>query len=251
MRVAPRRNACGLCDSAAPNDVMTAQSAIIVGANGAIGAALASHYAGTGYGPVHCLTRAEPFHCDLARTDMIGPAIAAIGALDSVERVIIASGILHDGTMGPEKSMRALDGQWLMRQFQVNCIGPAIFLSQLLPQLNRRRPLRVGVLSARVGSISDNRLGGWYGYRASKAALNQMVRSFAIEWRRTHPLAAIVALHPGTVASRLSAPFTAQRNPSDLAKASDSAASLAMVLDNVGPNDSGRIFDYAGREILP
>lgn len=230
---------------------MGSKSVIIVGATGAIGAALANHYADKGYGPIHRLARSEPIKCDLTDIGTFAPAIAAMAPLDLVERVVVATGVLHDGANGPEKSMHGLDPQWLERQFQVNCIGPSIFLSKLLPQLDRQRPLRVGVLSARVGSISDNRLGGWYGYRASKAALNQMVRTMAIEWRRTHPLAAIVGLHPGTVESRLSAPFTARHDPTRLMTPQDAAAQLSLVLDNVGQDDSGRLLDYAGREILP
>lgn len=230
---------------------MDQAQAIVVGASGAIGGAFADALEGRGAGQVARLSRHGPITLDLADGQSIADAVAAIGPLDQVSHVLVATGILHDTANSPEKTMRNFDHNWFARQFAVNATGPALLLGLLLPQLSRKLPVRVGVLSARVGSISDNRLGGWYGYRASKAALNQLIRTMAIEWARTHPQAVLAALHPGTVSSALSAPFTQRTDAASIGKPADRAGQLLDVLDSLQPSQSGRFFDYAGREIMP
>ncbi len=227
------------------------QAAVIVGASGGIGAALADNLAAQGYGVIHRLARGGPVMCDLTDPPSIAAAVAT--ALDGppITTAIIATGLLHDSGNGPEKSLRDLDAAWLARQFAVNVTGPALLLSQLLPRLPRGQAVRVAALGARVGSISDNRLGGWYGYRAAKAALHQIVRTASIEWARSHRQAVLVALHPGTVSTRLSAPFSRSTGGKRLLTPAESAAALLAVLDGLTPADSGRIFDWQGAEIAP
>ncbi len=226
-------------------------AAIVLGASGGIGGAIAALLDRDSRCTVHRLGRAGPVCCDLADPASLRAAAATCLAGPPISRVFLASGLLHDGAMQPEKSLRALDADWLLRQFTVNSIGPALFLGALLPALPRDRPVRVAVLGARVGSIADNRLGGWYGYRASKAALHQFVRTAAIEWRRTHPDAVLAALHPGTVATPLSAPFRPAGGVNGPISADESAQRLLGVLDGLTPEQSGRLFDLDGHEIAP
>lgn len=233
------------------NTLYQPTAAIIVGASGGIGAALADALAARGDTIVHRLARSGPIACDLSDPASITAALETALAGLPITRVIIATGVLHDGARGPEKSLRHLDADWLTRQFAVNTIGPALLLGQLLPRLPRDRRVEVAALGARVGSISDNRSGGWYGYRASKAALHQFIHTAAIEWARSHPLAILAALHPGTVATPLSAPFTQRFGNKRLLTPGESAAHLLDVLGSLSPQQSGRIFDWQGAEIQP
>ena len=169
---------------------------------------------------------------------------------DPLDLVFVATGILHDGdTLQPEKTWRSLDPAALRRSFDINCIGPTLVAKHLLPLLRRDRKAVFAALSARVGSIADNQLGGWYGYRASKAALNMTIRTLAIELARRNPSAVCVGLHPGTVDSELSRPF--QRGvPADrLFSPERAAAQLLAVIDDLTPQSSGRLFAWDGSEI--
>lgn len=217
-------------------------SAVVIGASGGIGAALADALEEEG-APVLRLARPE-----LDVTDEASIAAAATRA-GSPALVIVASGVLHEGANGPEKSIRELDAAWLARQYAVNAIGPALVAKHFLPIMPRTGRSVLAVLSARVGSISDNRLGGWYGYRASKAALNQLVRTLAIEDKRRNDRGIVVALHPGTVDTRLSKPF--QSAGRDLFKPDRAAVQLLDVLDGLKPQDSGKLFAWDGAEIAP
>ncbi len=230
---------------------MRDEAAIVVGASGGIGAAIADALEARGYGTVHRLARRGPVACDLTDPASIASSVTAALAGPPVTTAIIATGLLHHDGRGPEKSLRELEAGWLARQFAVNAIGPALLLGRLLPALPRDRPVHVAALGARVGSIADNRLGGWYGYRASKAALHQIVRTAAIELARSHPLATLAALHPGTVATTLSAPFTRGGGARPLLTPAQSAAALLDTLAALDPAQSGRIFDWQGREIPP
>ena len=234
-------------------------SAIVFGASGAIGRALAGGISASGrYGAIYAGSRnacnglpteAIPFRFDLRDE----PSIARVAAqLDSPPAlVIIATGALHDAAHGiaPEKSLRALDGTAMAQLFFVNSIGPALIAKHVLPLLPRDRRAVFAVLSARVGSIGDNRLGGWHSYRASKAALNMLVRNFAIELGRTHPQAIVAALHPGTVDSRLSAPFQRGVPPGKLFSPDQSAGYLLDVIDGLTPADSGGLFSWDGTRL--
>ena len=211
--------------------------AVVVGSNGGIGAALITALGVCG--SVTGLTRAD---FDLADP----PSIAAAAArLDSpLDLVIVATGRLGPT---PERRLADLDAAALAEQFAINTVLPALVAQAFLPKLRRDRKTAFAALSARVGSIGDNRLGGWHGYRASKAALNQLIRTMAIEHRRTHPLGLCVALHPGTVDTGLSKPF--QRGVRDLFTPGEAAEHLLDVLDRLTPEDSGGLFAWDGSAI--
>jgi len=157
--------------------------------------------------------------------------------------VLDTTGALHMDGQGPEKRLGALDPQRLARAFAVNAIGPALLLKHFVPLLAPDAPVVFATLSARVGSIEDNRTGGWYGYRASKAALNMLLQTAAIEAARTRPLAVFAALQPGTVASKLSGPFVAA---ADALTPAASAVGMLAALDALQPTGRAQFVDYRG-----
>ena len=216
--------------------------AVVIGAGGGIGAALVEALAEE-ENDVVALARAD---LDLTDEATIASAAAKVAKADLV---VVATGLLHDAEHGPEKALRDLDPVWLARQYAVNAIGPALVAKHFLPILPRTGRSVFAALSARVGSISDNRLGGWYGYRASKAALNQLIRTLAVEDKRRNDRGIVVALHPGTVDTRLSKPF--QQSGRDLFQPDRAAVQLLDVLDALKPADSGKLFAWDGAEIAP
>ena len=229
----------------------TPSTAVVVGASGGIGAALAEALAEEG-ARVRGLARsaAGAGFIDLEDEASIAAAAARVAAeTPAPALVVVATGLLHEDGHGPEKSLRDLDPVWLARQYAINAIGPALVAKHFLPIMPRGVRSVFAVLSARVGSIGDNRLGGWYGYRASKAALNQLVRTLAIEDRRRNERGLVVGLHPGTVDTALSRPF--QSAGRDLFTPGRAAVQLLDVLDALKPADSGRLFDWEGREVAP
>ncbi len=192
--------------------------------------------------------KASAFAFDLADEASIAAASETIGAPDLV---IVATGRLHGPGLSPEKSLRAIESTSLHEAFAINAIGPAMIARHVLPRLPRTRRTLFAALSAKVGSISDNRLGGWHSYRASKAALNMLIRTVAIELSRTHPETVCVALHPGTVDTPLSKPFQSGVASERLFSPETSANHLLSVLDNLRPENSGRLFGWDGQEITP
>lgn len=168
-----------------------------------------------------------------------------------IDWVFIATGWLHDGFYQPEKSYKQLNTAALQQAFQVNCIGPALLVKQLLQQLNPKYPTKFGLLSARVGSISDNRLGGWHSYRASKAALNMLIKNFAIELKRMKQPSLIVGLQPGTTATDLSAPFQRNVATEHLQSTAYTASQLIKVMQALHLDDSGLLFDFLGECFEP
>lgn len=218
--------------------------AVVVGATGGIGSALSDELGQAGdFDQVIRLSR--PF-LDLCDEASIARAAAELPS-GCVRLMINAAGFLHDDTQQPEKSLRDLNPAFLAHSFALNAIGPALLMKHFFPLLPRQGRAVVANLSARVGSIGDNRLGGWYGYRSSKAALNQLVRTAAIELARTHPEAICVALHPGTVATNLSAPFVGSKRsphtPIEVAK------HLLTVIANFKSEDSGGFFDWRSESV--
>ena len=177
---------------------------VVIGATGGIGAALAAVLEAGGR-PVLRLGRRTAPALDLLDEGSIAAAAAQAG--EGLTLVIDATGFLHDARFRPEKAIREIDPAHMAHSFAVNATGPALLMKHFLPRLARDRRAVFATLSARVGSISDNRLGGWHSYRAAKAALNQIVRTTAVELARTRREAILVALHPGTVDTGLSVPF--------------------------------------------
>ncbi len=219
-------------------------TAAVIGAGGGIGAALAGHLSGKGRTVIR-IGRNQDVRLDLCDEATIAAAAASCGA--GLRLVIDATGFLHDARFQPEKSLRQLDPAHLAYSFAINAIGPAILMKHFLPLLAREERAVFATLSARVGSIADNRLGGWYAYRASKAALNQLMRTAAIELARTRPQAICVALHPGTVDTGLSRPFA--KSGLDVQTPAQAAARLLGVLERLTPAQTGMLFDHTGRPI--
>lgn len=163
--------------------------------------------------------------------------------------VINCVGFLHDGPITPEKALRQLQPENLMRYFQVNSIGAALLAKHLLPLLNHQHPNVFATISAKIGSIEDNRLGGWYGYRASKAALNMFLKTAAIEYSRRSKHTAIVLLHPGTTDTRLSEPFQRGVPPEKLFPVEKTVELLMQVLEQVTIDDNGSFFSWDGSRL--
>ena len=224
--------------------------AIVIGASGGIGAALSTALESRGAAVVR-LSRGSDPPIDLGSDQSIEQAAAALAGQAPFDLIFVASGILHGADLAPEKTFRQLDGAALERVLRINTIGPALVARHFLPLLRTDERAIFAALSARVGSIGDNRLGGWLSYRASKAALNQIIRTLAIELARTRPQTICVALHPGTVDTALSAPFQRGLSDGQLLTPADSASHLLDVLDGLDPSDSGGCFDWRGDRIIP
>ena len=217
--------------------------ALIIGASGGIGAALADALAARGY-EVTGLSRRDnglDVTDPASVADVMGPLVGPF------DLVIVATGILAAQGATPEKSVAAIDAQAMAQVMAVNAIGPALVLQAVLPHLSRDAPSHIGVLSARVGSIGDNRIGGWHAYRASKAAVNQIVRGTAIEMARSHKQAVCVALHPGTVETAFTANYAGRHTTMPAAQA---ANALIDVLVGLGPAQSGGFYDWQGKEVV-
>ena len=234
--------------------------AALFGASGGIGAALADQlcadpqwsevWLGARQLPKTTAPTARPFAFDSDDEASLIAAAQQIGTGGALDLVFVATGMLHRPDLPlPEKSYRALDGAAMAELYRVNAIGPAMIAKHMLPLLPRDRRAVFAVLSARVGSIGDNRLGGWHSYRAAKAALNMLVANFAIECRRSHPHAVIAALHPGTVDTALSAPFQRGLREGQLNSPAASAAALLHTLAQLQPEDSGGLFAWDGARL--
>lgn len=230
------------------------QHIALIGASGGIGTAIAQQLE-TRYpeATLHSFSRSNPAHpIDLTDEHSINIAASHIET-ETLDLLFIASGILHNETSGltPEKSLRDLTAESFAQNFAINTIGPALVFKHFLPKLRRDVPTYAAALCARVGSISDNRLGGWYSYRASKAALNMVIKTAAIELVRTHPHATLVGLHPGTVDTTLSQPFQKHVPDGKLFTPEYSAAQLVETLLTSTPEQNGKCVAYDGKEILP
>ncbi|MBB3861590.1 NAD(P)-dependent dehydrogenase (short-subunit alcohol dehydrogenase family) [Novosphingobium hassiacum] len=229
----------------------------IFGASGGIGAALVDLLAARDdVAQVHALARGRlpsapkvtGHRFTLTDEASIAAACAEIGA--PLDLVIVATGrLVRDNGDGPEKSARALDAAALSEMFAINAIGPALIAKHCMPLLAKTGQPTFAAISAKVGSITDNRLGGWHSYRASKAALNMLVRNFAIELARTNPAAIAVTLHPGTVDTPLSQPFQRGVPAATLFTPEQSAAHLLSVIDGLSQSDSGKLFAWNGSEL--
>ena len=234
--------------------------AVIIGASGGIGAAFVEALiARDDLSMVHALSRSgdgldhekiTPGQIDLTDEASIAAAAERVKAMGAPDLIIIASGILSDGqTLQPEKSFRHQSAKAFERVFAINTFGPALVAKHFLPLMPRHGRAVFAALSARVGSISDNRAGGWHSYRASKAALNMLIRNYAIEQKRRNEDFIAVSLHPGTVDTDLSKPFQSNVPDKQLFTPEQSASYLLNVISGLTPNDSGKAFDWAGKEI--
>jgi NAD(P)-dependent dehydrogenase (short-subunit alcohol dehydrogenase family) len=234
--------------------------AAIFGASGGIGGALAARLAADPRaGAVYAGSRRQSpasgktvgFAFDLEDESSISAAFERIGADGPLDLIIVATGVLHAQGLQPEKTYRALSGDAFARAFAINATGPALIAKHGCDRLARDRRAVFAALSARVGSISDNRTGGWHAYRASKAALNQIIACLALELGRRNQLALALALHPGTVATGLSEPFRPAIGSTRLFTPEESARNLLRVIDAAPKEASGRLLAWDGGEITP
>ncbi len=193
---------------------------------------------------LHCL------QMDITDEAQIATVIQAIQTeTKTLHYAINSAGVLHEGEMQPEKSLRHINSEQLLRYFQVNSIGAMLLFKQVQPLLKHDARSILATISAKVGSIGDNEIGGWYGYRASKAALNMFIRTSSIEYKRTCPNAILVALHPGTTDTRLSLPFQRNVPPEKLFSVDRTVSQLFTVMDGLTPTDSGEFFSWDGSKI--
>ncbi|MEY4160446.1 MAG: hypothetical protein RLZZ136_1067 [Pseudomonadota bacterium] len=243
---------------------MTGHRICIFGASGGIGAALCTLLAqaddveriyagGRGAGgrgaDVLANAKVQPFTFDLLDEASIAAAAEAIAADGPLDLVIVATGVLQNDALSPERTWRAIDPEAMQQVFAINTIGPALIAKHMLPHLRRNSRSVFATLSAKVGSISDNGLGGWHSYRASKAALNMLVRNFAIELKQRNSKAVAVALHPGTVDTDLSKPFQRGVAAEKLFTPERCAAQLLAVIAGLTAVDSGHLLGWDGAQI--
>jgi NAD(P)-dependent dehydrogenase (short-subunit alcohol dehydrogenase family) len=222
--------------------------AVVFGASGGIGGAMVEAIrAAQRFEQVVALSRSSTPLIDLQDEASLERAAKFAARKGELRLVIDATGFLHDDRQRPEKSWRQLNAGNLARSFTLNAIGPALIMKHVLPLLPRSGKVVFATLSARVGSIGDNRLGGWYAYRASKAALNQLVRTAAVELARQSPEAICIALHPGTVATALSAPFAA--TGLQVHTPADASRHLLAVVDELTAEANGGFFDWRGQPV--
>jgi NAD(P)-dependent dehydrogenase (short-subunit alcohol dehydrogenase family) len=188
---------------------------------------------------------------DLAFESSIRQAVKQLPKKLKLDWVFIATGWLHDETHQPEKTFRSLSPEQMTKSFQLNAIGPSVLVKCLLGRVNPKYPMKIGILTARVGSVSDNRLGGWHSYRSSKAALNMLIKNYAIELERMKTSVVIVGLQPGTTDTDLSLPFQRGVSPEHLQTPSYTASQLIKVMQVLDDSNSGNLFDFLGLEFAP
>jgi len=233
---------------------------VIVGATGAIGKAFLEHYLkDESVENVFAFSRKKirfenrkikSFELDIENQTSIEGAAQNIKDYP-IDTIIVATGILHSENFGPEKSIREINYSTMAKVLAVNTIGPALIGRYFIPLLRKDAKSVLAFLSARVGSISDNKLGGWYSYRASKTALNQIIKNFSIELKRTNPKAVVLGLQPGTVDSNLSEPFKKNVPKGKLFSPEQSREFLSDVIEKASIEDSGNLIAYDGEVISP
>lgn len=232
---------------------------VIIGASGAIGQALVNQlsvadqaiviYAFSRSHKTFESTKVKSFFIDLENESSIKSAASLAKNKDGIDLIIVATGLLHSDTISPEKSLRDLTAEKFKQLFATNTIGPALVMKHFLPLLSKDRKSIFAALSARVGSINDNKLGGWYAYRASKAALNMVIRTASIEMSRQNKHAIVVGLHPGTVDSPLSKPFQQGTPVEKIFTPEYAATKLLQVIIKLTPESTGKFFAWDGTEI--
>ena len=215
---------------------------LIIGASGGVGAALAAAYEGRGDTVTRLSRSVDGF--DLTDERSVDQHLTALNGRFDV--VLVATGALEIDGAAPEKTIKSISQKAMLDQFALNAVGPALVLRHAGDLLRRDAPCVFAVFSARVGSIGDNGLGGWYSYRTAKAALNQVIRTAAVEFGRSHRHLACVALHPGTVETRFTADYS-DHHPTVTPETA--AKRLCDVLERLGPEQTGGFYDYAFEEI--
>lgn len=233
----------------------TGHTAVVIGASGGLGAAmLAQLQASADFAQVLGLSRSQSLAgaplLDMTDEASISACMQWLGELCAAQPlrcVIVATGFLHQAGVGPERSLAHLDAEYLTRVFAVNSIGPALLLKHLAPRLPKEGAVKLIFISAKVGSIGDNALGGWYGYRASKAALNQIVKTASIELARRNKNICCVALHPGTVESKLSEPFG--KSGLNVRAPEVAAREILGVINSLDASSNGSFVDYQGASL--
>ena len=227
----------------------SAGTAVVIGGTGGIGAAMmaALEQSGTFTEVIGFSRRSDPAIDLLDEQSIISAANAVKARQTDLRLVFDATGFLHGNGFGPEKSLASITPEHMARAFAVNAMGPALLMKHFLPLLPRHGKSVFATLSAKVGSIGDNALGGWYSYRASKAALNQLVHTAAIELARRKPDSICVALHPGTVNTGLSSDFA--KAGLTVRQPAEAAAQLIEVLGRITPAQTGGFYDYEGNPL--
>ena len=227
--------------------------AVIIGAKGGIGAALLAQLESEGnFAQVVGLSRSTEINVDYDNESSISKAAIHVANLCATSRLqlrllIVATGFLHGERGQPERSFINLDAEYLAQVFKINTLGPALVMKHFLPLLPKTGRCVAGFMSARVGSMGDNALGGWYGYRAAKAALNQLVKTASIELTRRNKESICVSLHPGTVATELSKPFA--KTGLNVRPASQAASDLLAAISGLSALDTGCLVDYQGHKL--
>ncbi len=234
---------------------------ILIGANGGIGRAFLEKFNNDAtINKIYCFSRTavslqsdkiETILCDYNDPQTIKQGVALLPSDLVVQKIIVTTGLLSNDIISPEKSLKALTLESMQQIFLVNCFGVMVMAQHLIPFLDKNQKSIFAALSARVGSISDNKIGGWYSYRAAKAALNMMLKTMSIELQRTNKNAIIVGLHPGTVDTNLSKPFQKNVTGDKLFTPAYAVDCLLNVLDRLSCQDTGKCFAYDGQEILP
>ena len=227
--------------------------AVVIGSGGGLGAALLAHLVRDGqYAKVMGFSRHTEISLDLGDEASMARAAQAVADVCTTANLelrllIVATGFLHGEAGQPERSWANLDAGYLEHVFKINTFGPALVMKHFFPLLPKQGRCVAGFMSAKVGSIGDNSLGGWYGYRASKAALNQLVKTASIELTRRNRQGICVALHPGTVSTALSQPFA--KTGLNVRPAAEAATDLLTVLQALRPEDTGCLLDYQGQKL--
>ena len=227
--------------------------AVVVGASGGLGAALLAQLESeTNFAQVVGLSRSTEINVDYDDESSISKAAIHIANLCATSNLqlrllIVATGFLHGDQGQPERSFINLDAEYLAQVFKINTLGPALVMKHFLPLLPKTGRCLAGFMSARVGSMGDNALGGWYGYRAAKAALNQLVKTASIELTRRNKESICVSLHPGTVATELSKPFA--KTGLNVRPASQAASDLLAAISGLSALDTGCLVDYQGHKL--
>ena len=227
--------------------------ALVIGSSGGLGSALLAQLEGDArYARAMGLSRSSEVSLDYLDESSIAKAVQSVASLCAssnlqLRLLIVATGFLHGEAGQPERSFTTLDAAYLQQVFAINTLGPALVMKYFLPLMARQGRCVAGFLSARVGSIGDNALGGWYGYRASKAALNQLVKTASIEMTRRNKHSICVAVHPGTVATALSQPFA--KTGLTVRPPEEAAADLLRVLAGLQAGDTGALIDHHGEKL--